>query len=1092
MNELTDDQFMNLGAPPPAEMSDEQFMSLGSQPKDQPLTKQDLAGQAVSNPDTGLAARLTAYGANAASQIPGLKELGSAEAAALGAGQGNTFGERYADLEASQKAMREAGKKTDPGATTLGDISSNVLGIGLGGKLASEFAPGKVAALENYAKAHPYLASEAVGVPTSALYGFANGDDAASRISNAGVSAGIAAVASPLVTAASRNIVEPAVGKLVESARNLIGGEDTGAVAQEAEPALTKTQSKAQNILKQALKSEGIAPEDVADSLEAGLQTGKPLTALDVATKEKGGVLTQGRNLIGLTKAAATFPGEASSLSGDVSARGISAADRIGQDFDNAVSDNPFYGVKDQVVAQKQLASPYYKQFYDANQSMQSPLIDRILARPAGKAALQNVAEDMQNAAARMANPDPELMEQAKDAGLYLENGVGTGLKGQTLDYVKQDIDAQAQAAKRAYLAGNGSKREWNTLSQMAADLRNEMDRLDVTAQAGPNSLKPEGGAYARARSLSAQGFQVDDALEQGRNFMKQDPEEIKAFFNDPNTSHPEKAAYLAGQRRALQDMADNKNLGANPISSFTKPAIAKRLQASLGDSYGDLAKNLQLEGTMARINQVHTGGSDTMLKSNYGDMINSQPSNIVGRIAHAISSPGTAAANEGINLLSGALKKSAQKMDAETAAEIMRYMTANDADMWRGLSSATKTLPSPTSSFLAPLAGVEGENALRPSHKSGGRTRYKSGGSVSLEAGRSHGDTGINKSALDGILTDIKLFGNKSNAFAIHVHGFDSLDRQRKHMVLSHVLRLLHKKKVLRTIIESIPIDVMDGLIGRDWSPNDLLHDPSMLTHRLSISRNVPVVKPIIRFINALSSIVHAISTDDRTEESGLSRVHSSTPKFSLTKKTDSQSWLNALSTAKVPSESSSDFGGNTREFNPASITHKIDDRHVALSNGDYVNVKPSEAQKQSGSYKKGHVKVYGLDIAIENPKGSIRRGVDKDGKKWNCRLSADYGYFKGTKSADGDHVDCYLGPKLGSTKAYVIDQIDRDTGRFDESKVMLGYMDKESALKAYESSFSDGKGKARIGAVTELKIPQLKEWLKNGNTKKPVKMAA
>lgn len=883
VSELTDDQFMSMGDPQPAEMSDDQFMSLGSQPKQQALTKDDLAGQAMANPDTGLAARLTAYGANAASQIPGLKELGSTEAALpmaakdFAEGKGWTFSDRYNNLEASQKAMRDAGKKTDPGATTLGDISSNVLGIGLGGELAGATAPEKTAAFANYAKIHPFLASEAVGVPTSALYGFANGDDTRSRLENSAVSAGAATIASPLLTLAGRTVVGPAAGYLAKGARNLIGSEDAGDLAEEVSPTLTKAQSKAQDILNQALKTEGIAPEDVADSLEEGLQTGKPLTALDVATKEKGGVLTQGRNLVNLTKAAATFPGEASSLSGDVASRGVSAADRIGGDFDNAVSDNPFYGVKDQVAAQKQLASPYYKQFYDANQSMQSPLIDRILARPAGKAALQNVAEDMQNAAARMANPDPELMEQAKDAGLYLENGVGTGLKGQTLDYVKQDIDAQAQAAKRAYQAGNGPKRAWNTLSQMSADLRNEMDRLDVTAQAGPNSLRPEGGAYAQARSLSAQGFQVDDALEQGRNFMKQDPEEIKSFFSDSNTSSPQKAAYLAGQRRALQDMADNKNLGANPISSFTKPAIAKRLQASLGDSYANLAKNLQLEGTMARVNQVHTGGSDTMLKSNYGDMLNSQPSNLVGRVAHAVSSPGTAAANEGLSLLSGALKKSAQKMDGETAAEIMRYMTTNSPDMWRGLSSATKALPSATSSFIAPVAGVEGENALRPSHKSGGR-----------------------------------------------------------------------------------------------------------------------------------------------------------------------------------------------------------------------VNTNPTEAQKLAGNYKKQHKRVYGLDIAIENPKGSIRRGVDKNGKKWSCRLPADYGYFKRTEGADGDHVDCYLGPKLGSPRAYIIDQIDKDTGRFDENKVMLGYMNKESALKAYESSFSDGKGKARTGAVAEFKIPQLKEWLKNGNTKKPVKMAA
>jgi hypothetical protein len=148
-----------------------------------------------------------------------------------------------------------------------------------------------------------------------------------------------------------------------------------------------------------------------------------------------------------------------------------------------------------------------------------------------------------------------------------------------------------------------------------------------------------------------------------------------------------------------------------------------------------------------------------------------------------------------------------------------------------------------------------------------------------------------------------------------------------------------------------------------------------------------------------------------------------------------------------------------------------------------------PSEAQKEAGNYKKGHVKVDGMDITIENVQGSMRRGTDKDGTPWEVQMPADYGYVKGTKGKDGDHVDIYLGPNkndVTSTVA-VVDQI-RDDGTFDEHKVLYGFPDGEAAIAAYDAAFSDGKGPQRRGAVTFMTREDFKEWLESGNTKKPL----
>lgn len=147
-----------------------------------------------------------------------------------------------------------------------------------------------------------------------------------------------------------------------------------------------------------------------------------------------------------------------------------------------------------------------------------------------------------------------------------------------------------------------------------------------------------------------------------------------------------------------------------------------------------------------------------------------------------------------------------------------------------------------------------------------------------------------------------------------------------------------------------------------------------------------------------------------------------------------------------------------------------------------------PTDAQKEAGNYAKGKLRWNGLEIAIENPKGGERSGVDKGGKRWSVKMPAHYGYVKGTEGRDGDHVDTYIGPDHASDKVFVIDQVDADTGRFDEHKCCLSYPSKSAALADYEKAFSDGKAKDRIGAVTEMSVEDFKGWLRNGNTKKPL----
>jgi len=147
-----------------------------------------------------------------------------------------------------------------------------------------------------------------------------------------------------------------------------------------------------------------------------------------------------------------------------------------------------------------------------------------------------------------------------------------------------------------------------------------------------------------------------------------------------------------------------------------------------------------------------------------------------------------------------------------------------------------------------------------------------------------------------------------------------------------------------------------------------------------------------------------------------------------------------------------------------------------------------PTEAQKHAGNYKKPVVNVQGLNIAIETPEGATRKGTDKDGKPWEVTLEHPYGYIKKSKAADGEQVDAYIGPNPQSQKVWVVDQVHADTQKYDEAKGLVGFDSQEQALEAYRKGFSDGKGDQRIGAVTEMTIPEFKQWVKKGNTTKPL----
>lgn len=166
----------------------------------------------------------------------------------------------------------------------------------------------------------------------------------------------------------------------------------------------------------------------------------------------------------------------------------------------------------------------------------------------------------------------------------------------------------------------------------------------------------------------------------------------------------------------------------------------------------------------------------------------------------------------------------------------------------------------------------------------------------------------------------------------------------------------------------------------------------------------------------------------------------------------------------------------------------HDLANMQHKAKGGLLVNTEPSDKQKEAGNYLKGHVKVHGMHVSIENPKGSERKGRGRDGKEWKVKMPVHYGYIRNTEGADGDHVDVSLGDHHDAEHVHVIDQIDPDSRKFDEHKAMLGFQHAGDAVRAYRSSFSDGRGHERIGSITPMHVDKFKEWVGTRHAKKPL----
>ena len=328
--------------------------------------------------------------------------------------------------------------------------------------------------------------------------------------------------------------------------------------------------------------------------------------ALNSYASKSGQSLIQaaGPRTANLAEGAAQYPSGGASAVDFFKEKIAGTPDQMKGAIAKAISpDTTFYDTLDNVVeAGRKAAAPLYQDAFKANPSVQSPLINKILATPEGKSALSEAVKNVQNEMAAVAKPDKELTALAKEVssiGLMdaQPGGVAKGLTLRALDQVKKSMDGTIKQAYRA-----GDEAQARRIINLKNALVGEMDANDKS------------GLYAAARATSGDYITNKNAMENGLNFLREDPELVSRSYQ--NYGPAERAAYKAGVVKSLRNNIDDKYDGRNVAQIFDKPAVRQKLQGILskGD-YQKLLNDAQATDNIFKLRNQVIGNSRTALR---------------------------------------------------------------------------------------------------------------------------------------------------------------------------------------------------------------------------------------------------------------------------------------------------------------------------------------------------------------------------------------------------------------------------------------------------------------------------------------------
>lgn len=509
---------------------------------------------------------------------------------------GQSISELYNQARADQAVTQEARPEqyyTGMGlgiAATLPALSARSIG---GGAAATEGIRGGINAIPaalgkvgDFVGRGSTVASRAargavVSAPTGALYGYGAAPEG-ERISGAIEGAGFGAVggaAYPVAGYVLNKTAIPALSKL----SNYISTKGAISAGQIVPTKLDPAMRKVYNRLVKDLGGE----EQLKQAL-ASYQSSQGKSLLEVG----------GERTANLAKGAAQYPsGEAKAIEFFDKAIGV-APDKLKTALSAVSKSQNYYDDLDNLImAGREKAKPLYEFAYKKNQSVSSPVIDKILNTPEGKTALGEAVKNVQNEMSLVAKPTPELTALARELDIASQGGVAQGLKLKTLDEVKRAMDSTINKAFKA-----GDDAEAGRIINLKNTLLREIDAADKS------------GAYAKARAASGDYLSNKKAMEEGLNFFNDNKELVIKKFKA--LSKVEQNAYRIGVARKIRDKIESTTDGGNVARIFKNETNKQKLSAILSPKeYDSLFKKAKEVDNLYSARNKVIGGSPTASK---------------------------------------------------------------------------------------------------------------------------------------------------------------------------------------------------------------------------------------------------------------------------------------------------------------------------------------------------------------------------------------------------------------------------------------------------------------------------------------------
>ena len=484
-------------------------------------------------------------------------------------------GRSYEGLLAEERSAQETFREKHPYASIAANIVGGVpTGFGLakaGAAVARKVAPKVLQKVPNYLKAI------GAGAGVGGAYGFGAGEGGfGERVESAGIGAGLGAgtgaVAYPLIRG----------GQMVyDKGRQLWQGRFAPKRA-------------AKEVFAQAMVRDETTPGRIKARLQ---ELGPQATIADAG----------GENLLGAARAAASVPGKtknrATMLLDQRAEREV--AD-IGVKIKQTLGPTDYHVAEDKFLNNLfERAKPLYERAYKAGKQIISPKLESILKRPVMKKAMKEAAELAGIAGRRLAPLHPPLTAQANlaiEAGkagrkAIPKGGIAKGVSTEAIDDLKRGLDSMIDKETNA-LTGYLTKRG-RAIKNLKNQMLREVDRLNP--------------AYAKARKAYSGDAEVLEALREGRNFLKRDPEVIGKML--AGMSDAAKKAYRSGAARSLMDVVEktpDMASAARRISGNT--LIRRKLRAVMPDqkSYRELIRTLTAKKRFTQTRGKILGGSPT------------------------------------------------------------------------------------------------------------------------------------------------------------------------------------------------------------------------------------------------------------------------------------------------------------------------------------------------------------------------------------------------------------------------------------------------------------------------------------------------